>query len=117
MRRTAPVCLALALALLALASRAQEKDSAAPQAVSPAAVPAAVPARPNILFITSDDHRWDALGAAGNLGRADQYIARRAALEAKEGVRSRPTVGPRLRISFSRLNEMRANSETSQRFD
>lgn len=23
-------------------------------------------ARPNLLFITSDDHRWDALGAAGN---------------------------------------------------
>lgn len=26
----------------------------------------AEPARPNLLFITSDDHRWDALGAAGN---------------------------------------------------
>lgn len=26
----------------------------------------AAQARPNIVFITSDDHRWDALGAAGN---------------------------------------------------
>jgi arylsulfatase A-like enzyme len=32
----------------------------------PLAVQAAVPAKPNIVFITSDDHRWDALGAAGN---------------------------------------------------
>lgn len=45
MRSTILVCLALALALPA---------SGAP------------PAKPNIVFITSDDHRWDALGAAGN---------------------------------------------------
>ena len=49
MRRTITLCVALGLALPSLA----------------AAQPA-TPARPNIVFITSDDHRWDALGAAGN---------------------------------------------------
>jgi N-acetylglucosamine-6-sulfatase len=34
--------------------------------VAVAAGPTVGPVRPNILFITSDDHRWDALGAAGN---------------------------------------------------
>jgi N-acetylglucosamine-6-sulfatase len=38
---------------------------ALPSAAGAAEVRAAH-ARPNILFITSDDHRWDALGAAGN---------------------------------------------------
>ncbi|HEX3130353.1 MAG TPA: sulfatase-like hydrolase/transferase [Thermoanaerobaculia bacterium] len=28
--------------------------------------PAAAPARPNLVVVLSDDHRWDALGAAGN---------------------------------------------------
>lgn len=50
MRRTIPAVSVLLLAL-------------SPLAVS--ATPAA-PSRPNIVFITSDDHRWDALGAAGN---------------------------------------------------
>lgn len=44
MRRTIPAWLALGLALPSLAAQA----------------------KPNIVFITSDDHRWDALGAAGN---------------------------------------------------
>ena len=30
------------------------------------ALPSAAQAKPNIVLITSDDHRWDALGAAGN---------------------------------------------------
>jgi arylsulfatase A-like enzyme len=34
--------------------------------VSFAAIAADKPARPNIVFILSDDHRWDGLGAAGN---------------------------------------------------
>src|SRR4030095_16877224 len=32
-----------------------------PRALTPAASP-----RPNLLVVLSDDHRWDALGAAGN---------------------------------------------------
>lgn len=48
MRRTFPLCLAVLLAL------------------SPRAARAASPPRTNLVFITSDDHRWDALGAAGN---------------------------------------------------
>lgn len=51
MRRTAPVWLTLGLVL-------------SPWAASAAS--AAMPAKPNIVFLTSDDHRWDALGAAGN---------------------------------------------------
>lgn len=53
MHRTIPAGLALSLAL----------------ALSPLAALSATPVkptRPNIVFITSDDHRWDALGAAGN---------------------------------------------------
>ncbi|MFP5288699.1 MAG: sulfatase, partial [Thermoanaerobaculia bacterium] len=46
MIRTIPVVFALGLALSPLAAETA--------------------ARPNIVFITSDDHRWDALGAAGN---------------------------------------------------
>jgi len=57
------------------------------------------------------------LGATSNLGRGDEYIAWRAALEAKEGLRGRPTVGCRSVISPRRLNQLRANAETSQRFD
>ena len=37
-----------------------------PALAAQAATPAKPPAKPNIVFITSDDHRWDALGAAGN---------------------------------------------------
>ena len=48
MHRTIPALLALGLALSAPAARAD------------------APPKPNIIFITSDDHRWDALGAAGN---------------------------------------------------
>ncbi len=48
MRRTILACSILGLAFVPLAAQA------------------AVPAKPNIVFITSDDHRWDALGAAGN---------------------------------------------------
>lgn len=51
MRRAAPVWLTLGLVLSPLAAPA---------------MPAATPAKPNIVFLTSDDHRWDALGAAGN---------------------------------------------------
>ena len=36
------------------------KDSIAARA------PDKIPARPNIIFLLTDDHRWDALGAAGN---------------------------------------------------
>jgi len=48
MHRTIPALFALGLALSAPAARAD------------------APPKPNIVFITSDDHRWDALGAAGN---------------------------------------------------
>ena len=48
MHRTIPALFALGLALSAPAARAD------------------APPKPNIIFITSDDHRWDALGAAGN---------------------------------------------------
>jgi arylsulfatase A-like enzyme len=48
MHRSIPVVVALGIAL------------------SPLAAQPAAPARPNIVFVTSDDHRWDALGAAGN---------------------------------------------------
>jgi arylsulfatase A-like enzyme len=48
MRRTIPVWLAMGLALPSLGAQG------------------AAPAKPNIVFITSDDQRWDALGAAGN---------------------------------------------------
>ena len=52
MRRTILAWLALGLTLPSLAAQA--------------AVPAKPPAKPNIVFITSDGHRWDALGASGN---------------------------------------------------
>jgi arylsulfatase A-like enzyme len=48
MHRTIPALFALGLAFSAPATRAD------------------APPKPNIVFITSDDHRWDALGAAGN---------------------------------------------------
>ena len=34
--------------------------------LAPLLLAASAAAQPNLLFITSDDHRWDALGAAGN---------------------------------------------------
>lgn len=49
--------LALAVVLSSLALRAQAQVAASP---------AGAVARPSIVFITSDDHRFDALGAAGN---------------------------------------------------
>jgi arylsulfatase A-like enzyme len=42
----------------------------------------APPARPNIVLITSDDHRWDALGAAGNEAIHTPHLDRLA----REGV-------------------------------
>lgn len=39
---------------------------ASPGAVTPATAPPAVSSRPNLIVVLSDDHRWDALGAAGN---------------------------------------------------
>lgn len=47
---------ALALLLPALGCAGLERPAAAPPA----------PARPNLIVVLSDDHRWDALGAAGN---------------------------------------------------
>ncbi|HSN85998.1 MAG TPA: sulfatase-like hydrolase/transferase [Thermoanaerobaculia bacterium] len=40
---------------------------------------AAAPVRPNLIFITSDDHRWDALGAAGHSGLHTPVLDRLAA--------------------------------------
>lgn len=57
--------------------------------------------RPNIVFITSDDHRWDALGAAGNravhtpaLDRlaADGIYFRQATVHASQCLPSRATL-------------------------
>ena len=49
-----------------------------------------VAARPNIVFILSDDHRWDALGVAGNSGiiRAETNDNRLAAGSLQNGVLS-----------------------------
>jgi arylsulfatase A-like enzyme len=39
---------------------------ASPVAAAPAKAPSTVSSRPNLVVVLSDDHRWDALGAAGN---------------------------------------------------
>jgi choline-sulfatase len=39
---------------------------ASPGGAAPAAAPPTVSSRPNLVVVLSDDHRWDALGAAGN---------------------------------------------------
>lgn len=43
------------------------------------ATPVAAAEKPNILFITSDDHRWDVLGAAGDTAVATPALDRLAA--------------------------------------
>lgn len=42
------------------------RHDAHPPGVAPSPSPPVVPARPNFIVVLSDDHRWDALGAAGN---------------------------------------------------
>lgn len=57
MHRRIPFVLVSALALSPLSAQAAAPSPQPPQSA---------PAKPNLVFITSDDHRWDALGVAGN---------------------------------------------------
>lgn len=58
----------LLLSLLGCAGVVQRdpRPLASPGAAAPATAPPAVSSRPNLVVVLSDDHRWDALGAAGN---------------------------------------------------
>ncbi|HET9768259.1 MAG TPA: sulfatase-like hydrolase/transferase [Thermoanaerobaculia bacterium] len=95
----------LLAALAACAERAPILGSpTAPEAPSapPAATPTPTPAtsRPNLLVILSDDHRWDALGAAGNPAIVTPELDRLA----HEGVYFRQAI-----VSVSQCHPSRAS--------
>ncbi len=56
----------IAFLLGSIALAAGSLDPAAAEGVAAGKVAGPSPARPNIVFILTDDQRWDALGAAGN---------------------------------------------------
>jgi arylsulfatase A-like enzyme len=63
-----PLVLTAALLLSGCAGLAQRDllPLASPGAAAPATATPTIPSRPNLVVVLSDDHRWDALGAAGN---------------------------------------------------
>src|SRR6185436_14088045 len=68
-RGEAPLVLMTALLLAQLACAGNAQRNPHPGESAPATIPtvsSAVSARPNLVVVLSDDHRWDALGAAGN---------------------------------------------------
>lgn len=69
--------------------------AAAPETVAPAASP-----RPNLVVVLSDDHRWDALGAAGNPAILTPVMDRMA----REGVYFRQAT-----VSVSQCHPVRAS--------
>lgn len=75
-----------------------------PRLAVPSAPPAAAPvpaaSRPNLLVVLSDDHRWDALGVAGNPGISTPVMDRMA----REGVYFRQAT-----VSVSQCHPVRAS--------
>jgi len=69
-------------------------------AVAPVIAPPAVPSRPNLVVVLSDDHRWDALGAAGNPAVVTPVMDRLA----REGVYFRQAT-----VSVSQCHPVRAS--------
>ena len=63
-------------------------------------IPPSVPSRPNIVVVLSDDHRWDALGAAGNPAVVTPVMDRMA----REGVYFRQAT-----VSVSQCHPVRAS--------
>jgi len=69
-------------------------------AVAPVTAPQAVSSRPNLVVVLSDDHRWDALGAAGNPAVITPVMDRLA----REGVYFRQAT-----VSVSQCHPVRAS--------
>ncbi|HEV7516152.1 MAG TPA: sulfatase-like hydrolase/transferase, partial [Thermoanaerobaculia bacterium] len=108
-RRSRELPLALATVLLlallgmlgcaGLAGRAPRPLSP-PAAAVPVTGPPTVSSRPNLVVVLSDDHRWDALGAAGNPAVLTPVID----LMAREGVYFRQAT-----VSVSQCHPVRAS--------
>jgi arylsulfatase A-like enzyme len=80
--------------------RRDPRPLVSPAASAPVTAPPAVSSRPNLVVVLSDDHRWDALGAAGNPAIITPVMDRMA----REGVYFRQAT-----VSVSQCHPVRAS--------